>query len=359
MEEESEESYKKKNILSREDLKSKLKEEKFEKKLEKKVNESKNYSLELSKYSKLSSMYLENVNTYFDKKGIMFIPKVNYMKIFESKDKSYVSRFSLKGVDLFKELPINEPVKFDIKKMITAIDYGMIILINYKGAEDDVLTGHERVIYPMVMGKSSKSKVLLRGFHLKGWSVSNNRNIDKIWRMFRPDRILSMTFTGSFFRLPPAGYNMYDKGMKGGIIIAANFSRLRKNQTKLVDAQKIQNREDANVSKVGLTKIQLTDTNTTLDLKDPFSNRYLNVKEIDFLTITFMKSILSSDQIAVLGLTSEKANLTIKVYDEKKKAIGTYKTISTFNGKQMKMFKAKNVKGQQEFELFIFNNKIK
>lgn len=328
-------------------------------KLDQKLAEEKQHSLEIAKYGKMPAMYLDNINTFFDNKGTLFIPKVDYMQIFEAKDKSYVSRFALKGVDLFKELPINEPVKFDIKKMTTAINHGMIMLINYKGAEDDVLSGHERVIYPMVMGKSSKGKVLLRGFHLKGWSVSNNRNVEKIWRMFRPDRILSMTFTGSFFRLPPAGYNMYDKGMRGGIIVAADFNRLRRNQKKLIDAQKIQNRDDANVSKVGLTKIKLTDTNTILDVKDPFANKYLNVKELDFLTVTFMKSILGGDQIAVLGLTTDKPNLTVKAFDEKKKPIGTYKTVSTFSGKQLKMFKAKNVKGQQEFDLYIFNEKFK
>lgn len=326
-------------------------------KLDKMKKEVKSYNLEMSNYGKMSPMYLENINSFFGKKGTMFIPKVNYMKIYES-DKSFVSRFKLKGVDLFKELPINEPVKFDINKMKTAIDNGMIILINYKGAEDDVMFGHERVIYPMVMGKSSEGKVLLRGFHLKGWSVSNNRNTDKIWRMFRPDRILSMTFTGSFFRLPPNGYNMYDKGMKGGIMIAADFNRLRRNQKKLVDSQKIQNRDDANVSKMGLTKIKLTDTDTVLEAKDPFSNKYLNVKEIDFLTITFMETLFGKEQIAVLGMTSDKANLTIKAFDDKNKAIGTYKTVATYSGKQLKMFKAKNIKGQTEFDLYIFNKKI-
>jgi hypothetical protein len=353
-----EEDYNPKQQTSKkEELEAKLLKAKAER--DQRVKEEKSYGMELAKYGKMSPMYLENINTFFDKKGVMFVPKVNYMQIYEAKDKSYVSRFALKGVDLFKELPINEPVKFDIKKMQTAINHGMIMLINYKGAEDDVLSGHERVIYPIVLGKSSKGKLLLRGFHLKGWSVSNNRNTEKIWRMFRPDRILSMTFTGSFFRLPPAGYNMYDKGMRGGIIVAADFNRLRRNQKKLIDAQKIQNRDDANVSKVGLTKIKLTDTNTTLDVKDPFKNKYLNVKELDFLTITFMKSILGGDQIAILGLTSDKPNLTVKAFDEKKKPIGTYKTVSTFSGKQLKMFKAKNVKGQQEFDLYIFNEKFK
>jgi hypothetical protein len=80
----------------------------------------------------------------------------------------------------------------------------MVFLINYKGEKDNHFAGHERVIYPMVIGKSSNGKILVRGYHLSGWSVSGNRHLQKIWRMFRLDRVLSMTFTGSFYRLPPS-----------------------------------------------------------------------------------------------------------------------------------------------------------
>ena len=110
----------------------------------------------------------------------------------------------------------------------------MIFLINYKGEKDKHFAGHERVIYPMVLGRSSKGKPLIRGWHLNGWSVSKNRHINKIWRLFRADRILSMTFTGSFYRLAPTGYNMNDKGMRGGIISKADFNAIRKNQQNLV-----------------------------------------------------------------------------------------------------------------------------
>lgn len=328
------------------------------KNVRKEIKENRDYQYEMIRYSRIPAMYLENVSTYFDKKGLHFIPKIDYLSINEAKDKSYVSRFKLKGVDLFRDLPINQPVKFDINKMKTAINNGMILMINYKGEEDDVLSGHERVIYPMVLGKSSKGKLLLRGFHLKGWSVSNNRQTEKIWRMFRPDRILSMTFTGSFFRLPPNGYNMYDKGMKGGILISADFNRLRKNQQKLIDSQKIQNKDDASITKLGLTKMKVVDTNTKLDITDPFKNKFLNVKELDFLTLTFMKSIFGQDYIAVLGIVSDKKNLTVKLFDDKKKPIGTYKTVSTFSGKDLKSFKVKKMKNESDYDLFIFTEKF-
>jgi len=59
-------------------------------------------------------------------------------------------------------------------------------------------------------------------------------HINKIWRLFRTDRILSMTFTGSFYRLPPSGYKADDKGMRGGIIAKADFNTNKKEiQTKI------------------------------------------------------------------------------------------------------------------------------
>ena len=115
----------------------------------------------------------------------------------------FVPRFSLKDLEIFNDLPINQPVRFSDKLITKAIKFGLIFLINYKGAEDKNFAGHERVIYPLVLGRSAKGKSLLRGYHLSGWSVSKNTTVDKEWRLFRTDRVLSMTFTGSFFRLAP------------------------------------------------------------------------------------------------------------------------------------------------------------
>ena len=172
-------------------------------------------------------MNLTQLKDYYNKKPIEYVVKENYELI---EDKEYVPRFTLKNVRDIAKIPINEPIKYSDDVVIKAIKYGMIFLINYKGEEDNHFAGHERAIYPMVLGRSSKGKVLLRAWHLNGWSVSQNRKIEKIWRLFRADRVLSMTFTGSFYRLPPAGYNMNDKGMRGGIIARADFNVIRKNQ---------------------------------------------------------------------------------------------------------------------------------
>jgi len=153
-------------------------------------------------------MNLSQLKDYYNKKPIEFVIRENYELV---EDKEYIPRFTLKNVKDIANIPINKPVKYSDQTIIKAIKYGMIFLINYKGEEDNHFAGHERAIYPMVLGRSSKGKILLRAWHLNGWSVSQKRHTEKIWRLFRTDRILSMTFTGSFYRLAPVGYNMNDK----------------------------------------------------------------------------------------------------------------------------------------------------
>ena len=182
-------------------------------------------------------MNAKQVRDYFNTKPLEFVVVSENYNLKE--DKEYIPRFKLKNVREIAKVPINEPIKPTQDVLVKAIKYGMIFLLNYKGEKDKLFIGHERVIYPMVIGKSSKGKILIRGWHLNGWSVSSNRHMTKIWRMFRLDRVLSMTFTGSFYRLPPQGYNMNDKGMLGGIIAKADFNEIRKNQQALLKAQEI------------------------------------------------------------------------------------------------------------------------
>ncbi len=130
-----------------------------------------------------------------------FILKVN-----ENNDSSFVPRFKLKEADIFNDFPANTPLKFSEALILKAIQFGMIIQVDYKGDEDDNFSGHERTIYPMTYGISKEGKPLLRVYHLNGWSVSKGGTVEKEWRLLRTDRILNMVFTGAFFRLPPDGY---------------------------------------------------------------------------------------------------------------------------------------------------------
>lgn len=300
-------------------------------------------------------MKLKQLKAYYNNKPVEFVIKENYDLI---ENREYVPRFSLKNVKEIGNIPINEPIKYSDDIMIKAIKYGMIFLINYKGEEDSHFAGHERVIYPMVLGRSSKGKPFLRGWHLNGWSVSQRRHINKIWRLFRTDRILSMTFTGSFYRLPPSGYNANDKGMRGGIIAKADFNQIRRNQQNLVNQNKIQNREEITIGdeKRKFATIKVKETDTKLDLTKPLDNVYINNdKDLEGVRVSFCKSIYGTKYIAILGALGQPGN-TVKVLDEKGKQLGVFKVLDSTTGKVLKNIKS--VKGNKVYDLYLFDEKI-
>jgi len=301
-------------------------------------------------------MNISQAKSFFNRKPVEFVIRESYNDLRE--DSEFIPRFSLKNIKDFQNIPINEPIKYDEKILIKAIQYGMIFLINYKGEKDKLFSGHERVIYPMVLGRSSQGKTLLRGWHLNGWSVSKNRHINKIWRLFRADRILSMTFTGSFYRLPPAGYNMNDKGMRGGIIVNADFSQIRRNQQNLVQQNVIQNREEVTLAQEErkFVTIRVKNTDSKLDLNKPTENAYINnLKNVENVRISFLKSIYGNVYLGILGAMGEPGN-TVKVLDDKGKNLGVFKVIDSTTGQILKSIK--KVKGNSLYDLYIFDKKI-
>ena len=301
-------------------------------------------------------MNISQAKSFFNRKPVEFVVRESYNDLKE--DSEFIPRFSLKNIKDFQNIPINEPIKYDEKILIKAIQYGMIFLINYKGEKDKLFSGHERVIYPMVLGRSSQGKTLLRGWHLNGWSVSKNRHINKIWRLFRADRILSMTFTGSFYRLPPSGYNMNDKGMRGGIIVNADFSKIRRNQQNLVQQNVVQNREEVTLSQDErkFVTIRVKNTDSKLDLNKPIENAYINnLKNVENVRISFLKSIYGNIYLAILGAMGEPGN-TVKILDDKGKNLGVFKVIDSTTGQILKSIK--KVKGNSLYDLYIFDKKI-
>jgi hypothetical protein len=300
-------------------------------------------------------MNLREVRNYYNTKPVEFVIKEHYDLI---ENQEFVPRFSLKNVKDISNIPINEPIKYSDDIMIKAIKYGMIFLVNYKGEKDGHFAGHERVIYPMVLGRSSKGKTLLRGWHLNGWSVSQKRHINKIWRLFRTDRILSMTFTGSFYRLPPNGYNMNDKGMRGGIIAKADFNEIRRNQQSLVNQNKIQSREEVTIGDEDrkFATIRVKDSESQLDLNNVIENAYINnIKDTANLRISFLKSIYGNKYIAVLGALGQPGN-TVKVLTDKGTQLGVYKVLDSVTGDVLKSIK--RVKGNVLYDLYIFDKKV-
>jgi hypothetical protein len=300
-------------------------------------------------------MNLKEIKNYYNNKPVEFVVKENYNLI---EDHEFVSKFSLENIKELANIPINKPIKYSDDLLTKAIKYGMIFLINYKGEKDIHFAGHERVIYPMVLGRSTRGKTLLRGWHLNGWSVSQRRHINKIWRLFRTDRILSLTFTGSFYRLPPAGYNANDKGMRGGIIAKADFNQIRANQQKLVKQNKIQDREEVTIGgeENKFATVRVKETNTKLNLVNPMENAYINnSKNVANLRISFCKSIYGNKYIAILGAMGQSGN-TVKVIGDDNKQIGVFKVLDSLSGNVLKNIK--NIKGNKVYDLYLFDEKL-
>jgi len=300
-------------------------------------------------------MNLNQTRNFYNNKPVEYVVREHYELI---EDNEYIPRFSLKNVKDIANIPINEPVKFSNDMIIKAIKYGMVFLINYKGEKDTHFAGHERVVYPMVLGRSSQGKLLLRGWHLNGWSVSNKRHINKIWRLFRTDRILSMTFTGSFYRLPPVGYNMNDKGMRGGIVAKADFNEIRRNQQNLVKQNKIQDREEVTLGdeQRKFITIRVKPTETELDLTKPFENSYIkNTKDAANVRLSFLKSIYGNKYLSILEAMGQPGN-TVKVLTDKGTNLGVYKVLDSITGEVLKSIK--KVKGNTIYDLYLFDKKV-
>jgi hypothetical protein len=167
-----------------------------------------------------------------------------------------------------------------------------------------------------------------------------------------------MTFTGSFYRLPPSGYNMNDKGMRGGIIVRADFNEIRRNQQNLVQQNKIQNREEVTMGddQRKFVTIRVKETESIIDLMKPLESAYINsIKDSSTLRISFLKSIYGNKYIAVLGALGQPGN-TVKVMTEKGINLGVYKVLDSITGDVLKSIK--NVKGNSTYDLYVFDKKL-
>jgi len=300
-------------------------------------------------------MFEENKEYKFKPKDIkIFGPKVNEAQQIDP--------------NIIPNFPINKPVKYSEDLLKKAIKYGLVILMNYKGDKDKWRGGRERTIQPMVLGQNKNTKnILVRGWHLEGWSVSQRAETKKVWRLFKTENIVSMTFTGNFFRLPPQGYKMNDRIMTERTLAKADFNEIRRNQNTLLKGGQIQAEEETTISKAtgGVTSIELSNSNSKLDLKNPYKNLLINKKNLDqvrFLSdpstqsmkFSVMRSMFGGKYLVIVGAIGT-IDRQVKVYDGKN-LIGNYKTIKSFLGSDLD--KNKIVDNQNIFDLYVFNRKL-
>ena len=290
---------------------------------------------------------------YYNSKDLYMSPKVMWGSLNENKI----------NPDIIKDFPVNKPIKFDKTLMIKAIQFGMILMINYRGDKDKWRGGRERVICPLVFGANRNTQnMLVRGWHLDGWSVSLKNNTKKVWRLFKTDNIMTMMFTGDFFRLPPANYKRNDRVMSEITFIAADFNIIRRNQFKLVQQGLIEDEEETQIKKEEQVSVEIKNTETTLNLADIWSNDYFNKKNERKMKMTIVKSIIGNEYLAILGTQGSKNSL-VKLY-EGRKLKGTYKVVLSAPDPQTQlsftntMNKYKKVDNISEFPLYTFVKKM-
>jgi len=261
--------------------------------------------------------------------------------------------------DLIPNFPVDKPVKFDQNLMIKAIQYGMVLTISYRADYSRWRGGMERTIYPMVIGINKNTKnLLIRAWHLEGYSVSQKRETKRVWRLFKASNMFWMKFTGEFFRLPPQGYKMNDRVMTLQTIKAADFSEIRRNQNKLLEIGKIELEGETKFGdKPIITKIQVKNTGSIIDLKNPTQNQYVDKKNIKENKISILKPINTnnSDIIAVIGAIGT-INKNVDIYLDNNTKLGTFKTIKAFTGAEFNT--NRQVNNISEFDLYTFVKKL-
>jgi len=293
------------------------------------------------------------IEKFYNTKDLYFVPKIRY----GSKDGRLIREAS-GDKDLVPGFPVNRPMRFNEALMVKAVQNGMIILLSYKGDKDNWKGGRERVIYPMTLGVNRNTRnMLLRGWHLNGWSVHEHAHVEKVWRLFKTVNIKSMMFTGDFYRLPPVGYRLNDRAMTERIIVQADFNIIRRNQQNLLNEGKIELEQEQKVSSSTseVVKIDIRTTDTILDLRNPWTNTLMDRRKLNDIRITFMRTVIGNEHLAVIGAYGTEGRVT-KIF-EGSKLIGTYKVIKSITGNELQ--RTNVVNGQSSFKLYIFNNVLK
>lgn len=286
---------------------------------------------------------------YNSNKELHFFFKPTFILHINENDTTFVPRFSLKESDVFNDFPANTPVKFSQELILKAIQWGMIVQIDYKGDEDEKEEGHERTIYPMVLGTSKDGKFLIRGYHLNGWSVSEGGNVEKEWRLFRADRILSMTFTGAFYRLAPDGYNTTSDKAMTKILGQADFNMIRNNQQKLLQQNQIDTIDRIVLNKI--KQVEAKDLHYNLKLFNPWANNVIPKKDAKNIRVTFAKPVTGSGQyIAIIGVSINTNNIFKLKVDNND--IGSYKSILWKMASNIEQLGS--IQQQVEFKTYMF-----
>jgi hypothetical protein len=257
-------------------------------------------------------------------------------------------------------IEINKTYKYDQNLLIKAIQNGMIMTILYKGEDDKWRGGRERQIAPMVLGENSNTKnILIRAWHIDGYSIRERSNVEKVWRLFKVDNIKSITFTGDFIQLPPKNYKRNDRVMTERTIVAADFNEIRRNQNALLKEGKIEKEEETKLgSNVIIPNIKVEKTSIEIDLANPFNNTILTglEKNPSEVKISILQSTKNPNDIVCLVGARGTKNRRVKVYEDKGGfSYNTYNVLEAFTADEFNKFK--KVKNKSILPIFLYRGK--
>lgn len=105
-----------------------------------------------------------------------------------------------------------------------AIQNKFVCTIYYKGERKGLIDDGIRFIEPYALGVNKSGNTVLRAWLLKGKSRRGRIDPKQVpgWRLFRIDRISSISTSLQAFSVPRKGYNDEDEGMTD-VMYAAQF----------------------------------------------------------------------------------------------------------------------------------------
>lgn len=125
----------------------------------------------------------------------------------------------------FNEFFLYESLENNILKLEDAINNKFVCIIDYRGEDKGSVENGIRYIEPYVLGTNRLGNTVLRAWMSKG--VSRTGKIDPSlvpgWRLYRVDRMFSITQTLDNIRDARKGYNVARDGKMSDIIASIKF----------------------------------------------------------------------------------------------------------------------------------------
>ncbi len=119
---------------------------------------------------------------------------------------------------------LREDYTNSIAMLKNAIQNKFVCTIYYKGERKGLIDDGIRFIEPYALGVNERGNTVLRAWLLKGKSRRGRIDPKQVpgWRLFRIDRMSSISISLQSFTVPRKGYNDEDEGMTN-VMYAAQF----------------------------------------------------------------------------------------------------------------------------------------